>query len=1110
MNESNGHFDTVDDRLSALLMAWQESVAVGKPLSVATLCADSPELATELEREIAWLQNLDRFMPKPRNLADRETVDAPSLANSSRPVPDSAEFEIPGFEILEELGRGGMSVVYKARQKSLHRFVAIKTLAVSRWAQPGFAARLKQEAKALSQLKDAHIVQVFDVIDTPVAISLVLEYIDGGNLAEQLKGMPLPPMEAAQIALTLARTMSKVHQQGLYHRDIKPSNILIDCGSGIKIADFGLAKEEGSAGLQTATGDFFGTPSYTSPEQAAGRKAEIDARTDVYAIGATLYDMLTGRPPFSGASTVDILKQLLDRDPIAPRLLIPGIPRDLETICLKCLEKEPENRFTSAQELADELERALQGHPIRSRPTSIVVRFVKWCRRRPAVAALVGLSLMMTITIVGLVASSNQSLKRYNQDLIAAAAKASESQRIAEESERRTKDNLYASDISRAAMAWKREDTRELTELLDRHRPGPGEIDRRGFEWRYLHRQAHLARRVLLETSEPIYTLCFSTDRKWLTAAGKDAIVRFIDPDRGNVWKEFPTGQKEVNGIAFSPDGTEFATAGDDGTIRFWTIETGEERLKITTPLRKAYELVYTPDGTRIIACGDSPVIHIFDVQTGQDVAKLEGHADIVESLRLADDGKTLISESNDNTTKFWNLDDRTLQNSINVPNHGGPAVYDQRRGLQFTGNELGVLRTFDVNNDREIDSVKQIDSVSALALHPEGVFLAVGDQNGRIRLRRIDAEGRFVDVELQPWQAHQGKVHSFVWSSDGLRLISAGKDGRVLSWSLDAAQRTEPRRFVIDQSKADWSIALWPSLFLKKPNDGELIRWNPSPETPLDSSIRKMALLARRSCDGKFFAFSPHPSKLQLFAVPDVSVPSAEVHKLAETHLSGICLGFTTGSKYAVANEFVRTGTKESTMEQTCNDEDSHLLLFSIPRLDIVARIPISKVNDVAFSPDGMRLVIGTTQALILWDIGGKKVVWSVPRLKIRKVAFSPDGKLIAAAANDRTTVICDTINGETQIQFTTFRSTTHIMTFSPDSRTLVSGTHDEAIVFNHVATGQELLCLENIGRVDRLEFADRNRYLVCQVDQRHSQPTSEVVVLDASDPDFDTPDAK
>ena len=321
--------------------------------------------------------------------------------------------------------------------------MAVKTLAGNRWGQPGFVTRLRKEAQALSRLNHPQVVQVIDVVETADMIALVLEYVDGMNLAHRQNGAPLPVQEAAQLALTLAETMARVHAEGLLHRDLKPANVLINSAGEIKITDFGLAKEAGATDGLTVTGDVMGSPDMAAPSRRC-RTSDIDVRTDVYALGATLYEMLTGRRPFIGASVIETLDQVREQEPVAPRLLNPRVPQDLETICLKCLEKPPARRFASARDLADELGRYARREPIHARPIGTSDRIMRLCRRRPALAGLLGLSAAATVVIVALLASHNRNLTtfnaeltRLNADLDEAVTKAKHMQGLAEASEPR-------------------------------------------------------------------------------------------------------------------------------------------------------------------------------------------------------------------------------------------------------------------------------------------------------------------------------------------------------------------------------------------------------------------------------------------------------------------------------------------------------------------------------------------------------------------------------------------------------------------------------------------------------------------------------------------------
>jgi hypothetical protein len=313
----------------------------------------------------------------------------------SRPV-------LPGYEVLEELGRGGQSVVYKAHQVALNRPVALKMILGNAAGNAEDRARFRREAEAVAHLQHPHIVQIHEVGEQAGQPYFAMEYVSGGTLAKKLGGVPLAPHEAARFLECLARTMHWAHQRGIVHRDLKPGNVLLTADGNLKVADFGLAKRLEADASLTHTGYVIGTPSYMAPEQAAGKTKEVGPAADVYALGVIGYEMLTGRPPFLGASAWDIIPQVLEADPVPPRRLQPNVPADLQTICLKCLHKEPNRRYVSALELAEDLELYQKGLPIRARPVRWLERLLKWVKRRPAVAAL---SAAVVVVILGSIAA---------------------------------------------------------------------------------------------------------------------------------------------------------------------------------------------------------------------------------------------------------------------------------------------------------------------------------------------------------------------------------------------------------------------------------------------------------------------------------------------------------------------------------------------------------------------------------------------------------------------------------------------------------------------------------------------------------------------------------
>jgi tetratricopeptide (TPR) repeat protein len=308
---------------------------------------------------------------------------------------------VPGYEILEELGRGGMGVVYKARHLALNRLVAMKMILHTANVYPVALARFQTEAEAVARLRHPNIVQIYEIGEANGCPFLALELVEGGNLNSKLDGTPQPPAEAGRLLELLARAVHHAHQQGIVHRDLKPGNILLAADGTPKITDFGLAKRLESDQSQTASEAILGTPTYMAPEQAAGNARLVGPAADLYALGAILYDLLTGRPPLRGTTVMDTLQLVLTSEPVAPRRLQPGIPLDLQTICLKCLSKLPSRRYASAEHLAEDLRRFLDGRPILARPTPAWERAWKWARRRPAEALLVAIC---TLGLVGIVA----------------------------------------------------------------------------------------------------------------------------------------------------------------------------------------------------------------------------------------------------------------------------------------------------------------------------------------------------------------------------------------------------------------------------------------------------------------------------------------------------------------------------------------------------------------------------------------------------------------------------------------------------------------------------------------------------------------------------------
>ncbi len=410
---------SVDARVLDLLQRYEESQQHGRTLTPEELCRDCPELLEEVRRRLHDLKALQPLLEavEPRAaVAQPGTLAQPAEGNGATQAtlpaapPATGHWPcIPGYEILGELGHGGMGVVYKARHLQLKRLVALKMILAGEYAGAEQRARFRIEAEAVARLQHPHIIQIHEVGEHDGRPYCALEFVDGGNLAHKLAGTPQPPQQAAGLVETLARAMQAAHAQHIVHRDLKPANVLLRTDGTPKITDFGLAKRLDVESAQTQSGALMGTPRYMAPEQAEGRTREIGPAADVYALGAMLYEMLTGRPPFLGESTLDILYQVRFQEPVPPSRLQPKVPRDLETICLKCLHKEPRKRYTRALDLAEDLRRFQAGEPVWARPVSAAERGWRWCRRNRLVASL--LAAVALVLVLGAILSTWQAVR---------------------------------------------------------------------------------------------------------------------------------------------------------------------------------------------------------------------------------------------------------------------------------------------------------------------------------------------------------------------------------------------------------------------------------------------------------------------------------------------------------------------------------------------------------------------------------------------------------------------------------------------------------------------------------------------------------------------------
>jgi WD40 repeat protein/tRNA A-37 threonylcarbamoyl transferase component Bud32 len=572
-------------RLDEIATAYLQEIERGQAPRPAEWLARYPDLAEELAAFFAAQDQVAQLAAPLRAAAAGS--EAATHAPSAAPPGSLGTVRYFGdYELLEEIARGGMGVVYKARQTKLDRIVAVKMILAGELANRADVERFYTEARAAANLHHPNIVPIHEVGQHQGQHYFSMDYVAGESLASRIARGPLPAREAATLLVKVARAVAFAHVDGVIHRDLKPANILLDAQGEPHITDFGLAKRvesaPGAAGTKgvrppeergltpfcpatlTETGQVLGTASYMPPEQAGGRSKDIGPRSDVYSLGAVLYCALTARPPFQAASTLDTLLQVLDREPVSPRTLNASVPRDLETICLKCLEKDSRRRYGTAQELADECQRYLDGKPILARPVGRLERTWRWCRRNPALAAMTAMAVQACIT--GMVISILFALQAREQAAVSAdlavkadelATKWKQEAGRATHQEGLTRRYLYSAHLNLAHDALKASNLLRTVELLDQHRPAADHDDLRSFEWRYLWRECHRWQRAIPLTKgatvglvnahreAAVLEFVVSRDGRWVAVAimaGSSDVareVRLVDLATGTLRKSF-------------------------------------------------------------------------------------------------------------------------------------------------------------------------------------------------------------------------------------------------------------------------------------------------------------------------------------------------------------------------------------------------------------------------------------------------------------------------------------------------------------------------------------------------------------------------------------------
>jgi WD40 repeat protein len=1023
------------------------------------------------------------------------------------PANDETLPRIKGYRLVGRLGSGGMAVVYKAWQEGLDRLVALKMIDGHDRFDPERRDRFRTEAALAAGLRHPNIVPVYEVGELGGCPYFSMELVEGGTLEEHFSGRPQPVRSVAALLATLARAVEYAHRRGIVHRDLKPANILLSLrlhaatGDGLdawepRITDFGLAKHLDGDGMRTHSGAILGTPSYMAPEQASGLARQVGPAADIYALGVVLYELLTGRPPFVGATVLETMEQVRGQEPVAPAQLNPRVSRDLETICLKCLEKDPRRRYASAHELAEELDRFLQHCPIRARPVSRLARLTRWCRRNPVPAMLTGA--MVLALVLGTAASSYFALDARDQarEAVAQTATAQENELRALREKRTGDRRLYIADLLQAQHAWEQSRVHHLKFLLNRQRPEQTGEDLRHFEWHYWHRLAQGSRFIFRGHTSWVRSVVFSPNGERLASAGDDGVVRIWEAATGREVRALrapQTGDKDrIQAVAFSPDGRWLASAekgqlhyGDinNGVVRIWDANDGRPLAVCRGHRRQVYFVAFSPDGKQMASSGDDGMVWVWEVPTGRALHCLRGHNDSsLYSLAYHPTGRRLAASGSHATIFIWDpvAGQEVLQ--LRCPH---PAIY--RVAFSPDGSRLavgcgdGMVRLCDPATREWVEQFTGHSHwVVGLAFH----------RDGRLASSSLDQTIRIWDpVTGQPpriLRGHEAPVWSVAFSPDGRRLASASEDQIVRLWDLDEGSESVPlpshRRHVqnvicpadvrgvafsadgrrLATCSDDWTLKI------RNPRTGAVLHSLPDHGNGVSG-----------------VAFSPDGSRLATAGYDGtVRLWDADRGRLLHT-LTGHADRVYSVAFHPDGWSFASAGA------------DRTVRLWDVTSGQQIGALEGhgDTVFHVVFSPDGRRLATASRdESVKVWDVArrrplltfkrheraykGAKALWGNAGYGL---AFSPDSRLLASAVLDRSVLVWDAVSGQVRFTLQGHSGLVNGVAFSGDGKRVVSAGEDKSIKLWDMSTGQETLTLRGHPRpVICVAFSPDNHRLV------------------------------
>jgi WD40 repeat protein/tetratricopeptide (TPR) repeat protein len=874
--------DRFEQVLAELLLGEED----GTPFDLSRAVQAYPDLETPLREFCRNRDGFERLAPRLAPVAAR---------SAAAPMPELQKGDrFAGYEIVEKLGRGGMGIVYQARQLNPERDVALKVIRTDRLAdlsepeQLQWLERFRREARLIASLEQhPNLVTLYEVGEHDGRPFFTMQLVRGGSLAAAVDGGQWgagdkeSPAKAAELVAATARVVHHVHQRGVLHRDLKPGNILLDESGRPLVSDFGLARRLDQSGSLVA-GAIEGTAEYMAPEQARGLPGAVTTAADVYSLGAVLYALLTGRPPFKTGNYYETLRQVIGQEPTPPRALNPRVPRDLDVVCVKCLEKEPGRRYGSAAALADDLENWLAGRPIQARPVGAAGRVWRWCRRNPALAASIAAMVLIAVTAFVLIARWADANGRLADEK---GALAEDKTKLAEEKTKLAGEkDLEAKRAREASLLAKRESTQLAMEqamtLCEN-----GEIDR-----------GMLAFAQGLKLAQDAEL----TDLERVARGNLGAWSDSLHPQRAIL--PHPSG---VSAVTWSPDGKKLATACWDHTVRIWDAA-GKSVLESLPYGIWVHNLAFSRDGKLLLAVGGNNPI-VWELASGKKPTELE-HAKGTEvtSGQFSPDGRTVLTASMDGKARFWDwAQKKQLGDPVDCGDWITTVAFEPRGGFFATGGKHGNIQIWDTAKREAVGRVNHPAGITALTFSAEGYLVLFGSEDHTARM--VDLRiGKQVGNAL----VHRDVVNSVALSPDSSLALTGSLDRTARLWDtatmepvgqslanggpvFAVAFSPDGRMFATGHGREQGDARLW-QIAVGRPLGGPLVH-------------AKSILAVAFSPDGKRIATAGRDGKARLW---DAATGEPVGDPLPHTYVSEInAVAFSPDSR------FLLTGGDDSTL---------------------------------------------------------------------------------------------------------------------------------------------------------------------------------------------------